>query len=155
MASEKAIKDAFKILITRYPAYFRDKTKDHLDNLVGRWGYHFKDIDDDKFIAAVELTIQTSRFLPEPIEVDEKIKRAEMVQAQRVTTYMERLQHLQELESATPEEIDRWVDFRRVFFEEESCTTKDFKDRIKLAQEELDKARAELSAAQRKELGIK
>lgn len=154
MATRNTINRAFVIFQQTYPGYFKGKTAEQLETILSVWANNFKHTPDSRFMEAVELVINDLKFFPSIVEMDDKCHRADMIANQKLVTYQARVDHLKELEEATEAQIEHWVDMRRFLFPDESCTTKDFKERIDVARAQVEKAKAELSADQKEALGL-
>lgn len=154
MADKKTILKAFSMLRAKYPNYFKDKSTAQIDYLISLWANNFKRTPDERLLSAVNLVIRDSNFFPDVDKVQDKLVRVTWIEDQKKTTYLSRVRTLEEMESATKTDVENWVDVRRFLFPTESCTTKDFKEHLEIARQQVEKAKAELTEDQRRELNI-
>ena len=150
MADRKTIARAFNKLLIRFPAYM-EKNKDKLQSTMNMWVAAFKETPDDVLLKATEMIIESDQaYFPNTAEVEEKVRRAVLINNQKIVTYQARLGLYLGYTAATPEEIDAWVDLHRAIHTERGWTTKDFKETVKLFKDQLNEAIRELPEAYKK-----
>lgn len=140
MASTETIKKGLRQLHAAFPYFAKDKSPEQLQYITAIWLNGFKKIPDGRFVEAVALVIQSAKFFPDFVEMSDKVHRVELIESQRLVTYFDRLAEYERLKSASPEEVDTWVDMMRFIHPTEAFTTKTFKERVEIARKQVVKA---------------